>query len=196
MQDLKEFEETVNKYLPVRTPPVAIKLLKSDKDIPPGVPRPKKDLGHRVALCQGIAFARRNGVALAMLKEDMYCPLGIIVLGLMEPHPFFLEGDTALGRYARTREAAARIAQEHPRFSVGEYIGVVTSPLPSTALGDRQVSLLHSGSPEQIRALTRELIDVVGEGGGFVMGTSSSMAEADPELVKVWVDSTRDYGVY
>jgi hypothetical protein len=58
------------------------------------------------------------------------------------------------------------------------------------------VSLLKGGTPEQIRALTKELIEVVGRGGGFVMGASSSMAEADPELVKVWVDATREYGVY
>jgi len=58
------------------------------------------------------------------------------------------------------------------------------------------VSLLHGGTPDQIRALTREMIEVVGKGGGFIMATSSSMAEADPELVKVWVEATREYGVY
>jgi uroporphyrinogen-III decarboxylase len=58
------------------------------------------------------------------------------------------------------------------------------------------VSLLKGGTPEQIRALTKEMIEVVGKDGGFVMGASSSMAEADPELVKVWVDATKEYGVY
>jgi hypothetical protein len=31
---------------------------------------------------------------------------------------------------------------------------------------------------------------------GGSMGPSTSMAEADPERVKVWVDATREYGVY
>lgn len=58
------------------------------------------------------------------------------------------------------------------------------------------VSLLHGGTPEQIRAVTKELIDVVGQDGGFIMGASSSMAEADPGLVKVWVEATKEHGVY
>lgn len=132
MHHLKAFREAVDNYIRPRTPPVAVKLLKREADIPESAQRPLRDLGHRVALCQGFAFARRNGVTLAMLKEDQYCPLGIIALGLVEPPAFWLEGNTNLGRYAGTPEAAARIAQETPRFKVGEYVGAVTSPLPST----------------------------------------------------------------
>jgi uroporphyrinogen-III decarboxylase len=58
------------------------------------------------------------------------------------------------------------------------------------------VSLLHGGTPEEIRAHTKKLIEVVGRDGGFIMGPNTSMAEADPERVKVWVDATREYGVY
>jgi len=38
-------------------------------------------------------------------------------------------------------------------------------------------------------------IDVVGKGGGFIMGPRSAIDEANPELVKVWRDFTREYGV-
>jgi len=200
MQDLKVFEETVNKYLRVRTPPVAIKLLKSETDIPPGVQRPKKDLGHRVALCQGIAFARRNGVALAMLKEDMYCPLGIIVLGLIEPHPFFLAGDTALGRYARTREAAARIAQEHPRFNVGEYIGVVTSPLPSTVF-DVDIVLTYCNAAQAMRFIQaavyeegRHLEALQLPGGACAVGIVQTIHTGKCQLVMPCLGDRR-YGI-
>lgn len=132
MHHWKVFGEAVDKYLRPRTPPVAIKLLKSAPDIPKSAQRPLKDLKHRVALCQGFAYARRNGVTLAMLKEDQYCPLGVIVLGLAEPPSYWLKGNTNLGRYAGTPEAAMRIAAETPRFKVGEYIGVATAPLPNT----------------------------------------------------------------
>jgi hypothetical protein len=70
-------------------------------------------------------------------------------------------------------------------------------------LGDRicimagfPVSLLHSGSPDEIRAHTKKLIEVVGRDGGFIMGPNTSMAEADPDRVKVWVDATRGYGAH
>lgn len=58
------------------------------------------------------------------------------------------------------------------------------------------VSLLQSGTPEQIRALTKQLCEVVGKGGGFIMGTNTAMNNCDRDLVKIWVDATREYGVY
>ncbi len=58
------------------------------------------------------------------------------------------------------------------------------------------VSLLQAGSPEQVRALTKELCEVVGKDGGFIMGTNSAMNDCNAELVKAWVDATKEYGVY
>ena len=150
MQDLKAFGEAVERFIRPRTHPIAIKLLKRESDIPESAQRPSKDMGHRVALCQGFAFARRNSMTLAMLKEDMYCPVGIMVLGLTEPHPFWLEGNTNLERYAETPGAAARLAQETPRFKIGEYIGVVTTPLPSADF-DADVVLTYCNSAQALR---------------------------------------------
>jgi uroporphyrinogen-III decarboxylase len=37
----------------------------------------------------------------------------------------------------------------------------------------------------------------VGKGGGFIMTTGvGEMEGCKPELVKVWVDTTKEYGVY
>jgi uroporphyrinogen-III decarboxylase len=62
--------------------------------------------------------------------------------------------------------------------------------------GDMPLSLLQTGTPEQVKAYAKRLIDEVGEGGGFIMGTNTVMDYADPKLVKVWVDFTKEYGVY
>jgi hypothetical protein len=58
------------------------------------------------------------------------------------------------------------------------------------------VSLLQTGTPAQVKEYTRILIDVVGKDGGFIMGPRSVMDEADPALVKIWVDYTKEYGLY
>ena len=58
------------------------------------------------------------------------------------------------------------------------------------------LSLLQVGTPQQIKDYAKKLIDVVGKGGGFIMGPKSAMDECDPALVKVWRDFTREYGVY
>ncbi|RJP35741.1 MAG: hypothetical protein C4536_00135 [Actinobacteria bacterium] len=62
--------------------------------------------------------------------------------------------------------------------------------------GDMPLSLLQTGTPEQVREYAKKLIDVVGKGGGFIMNSNTVLDEADPGLLRVWVDFTREYGVY
>jgi uroporphyrinogen-III decarboxylase len=62
--------------------------------------------------------------------------------------------------------------------------------------GFMPVSILQVGTPEDVKAYAKKLIDVAGKNGGFIMGPSGAMDEANPELVKVWFDFTKSYGVY
>lgn len=62
--------------------------------------------------------------------------------------------------------------------------------------GGMPISMLQTGTPESIKEYTKKLIDVVGKDGGFIMGSSTVLDEAKPELVKVWVDFTKEYGTY
>lgn len=55
-------------------------------------------------------------------------------------------------------------------------------------------ALLQLGTVQQVRDLTKKMCEVLGKGGGFVMGANSAMDECDPELVKAWCDATREYG--
>ena len=58
-------------------------------------------------------------------------------------------------------------------------------------------SLLQAASPEEVRSFTIELCKKVGKGGGFIMSTTiGEMEGCKPELVKAWVDTTKEYGVY
>lgn len=61
-------------------------------------------------------------------------------------------------------------------------------------LGGMPNSLLQAGTPDEVRAETRKLCEIVGEGGGFVMNTAiGEMEGCRPDLVKVWVDATKEY---
>jgi len=60
--------------------------------------------------------------------------------------------------------------------------------------GNIPVSLLQVGTPQQVRDYTKKLIDTFAKDGGFIMSCAGVMDECDPELVKVWVDATREYG--
>ena len=57
----QEIGRIIEKYIRPITFPVAVKF-QEKKDQPPGkFKRPLKDLGHPIALCQGVALARRIG---------------------------------------------------------------------------------------------------------------------------------------
>jgi uroporphyrinogen-III decarboxylase len=62
--------------------------------------------------------------------------------------------------------------------------------------GNMPVSVLQVGTPDEIKSYCKKLIDVVGKDGGFIMCTRSVLDEAKPENVKIWIDFTKEYGVY
>ncbi|MGD0662289.1 MAG: uroporphyrinogen decarboxylase family protein [Syntrophorhabdales bacterium] len=62
--------------------------------------------------------------------------------------------------------------------------------------GNVPLSLLATGSPDDIRAYCKKLIDVVGREGGFIMDASTVLDDAKPENVKAMFEFTKEYGRY
>jgi len=63
--------------------------------------------------------------------------------------------------------------------------------------GNVPASLLNLGSPEEVRAYCRNLIEKVGKGGGFILdGATGIPDEAKPENVKAMVNAVTEYGLY
>jgi uroporphyrinogen-III decarboxylase len=64
-------------------------------------------------------------------------------------------------------------------------------------MGGMPVSLLAGGTVQEVREHTRRICEIVGKGGGFIMATSTGELEGcNPELVKAWVDATKEFGPY
>lgn len=63
-------------------------------------------------------------------------------------------------------------------------------------MGNISNDLLHLGTPEEMEACCKELVDVAGKGGGFILSTASGLQGAKPENVKAMIDFTKSYGVY
>ncbi|ATW27285.1 uroporphyrinogen decarboxylase family protein [Candidatus Formimonas warabiya] len=130
--------------------------------------------------------------------EKFYWPfLKKILLGLIEedltPIPFFE------GVYDQRLE----YLQELPKgkilgwFDRSNMVRVKEMLKDTMAItGGMPASLLQTGTPESVKEYTKKLIDTVGKDGGYMMNSSTVLDEAKPELVKVWVDFTREYGVY
>lgn len=124
-QNAKELERLVR----LNTYPLAVKLLKSEKDIPETAKRPVRDFGHHLSLCQAFSMSRREGTSVAMLKEDMWCFEPVVGFGLEKPPLRFLEGHNRFPQDVETLDAGANFARNFPRLEVGKYIGIISAPL-------------------------------------------------------------------
>ncbi|MCL4561023.1 MAG: hypothetical protein M1281_10450 [Chloroflexi bacterium] len=61
-------------------------------------------------------------------------------------------------------------------------------------MGDVPASLLKLGAPEEVTAYVKKLIDVVGEGSGFILSTGCDCpVDAKPENVKAMIDTGKGY---
>jgi hypothetical protein len=58
------------------------------------------------------------------------------------------------------------------------------------------LSILATGTPDQVRAYCKNLIDKVAPGGGFIMDSSTGLEDAKVENVQAMFEFTREYGVY
>jgi uncharacterized protein (DUF169 family) len=135
IQDYNRYGEELERALLLKTHPIAVKMLEKESDIPKGAFRPKKDKGYHLAQCQAFAMSRRQGVTIAMLKEDHWCWAPLLSYGLVEdPHHPIVDALTSL-----------------PHFPVGKYIGMVTAPL-NKATFEPDMVLVYS-TPAQLREM-------------------------------------------
>jgi len=64
-------------------------------------------------------------------------------------------------------------------------------------IGGMRNSILQAGTPDQVRAETKRVCEIAGEGGGFVMCPMiGEMDGCEPELVKIWVDTTKEFNAH
>jgi uncharacterized protein (DUF169 family) len=130
------YGDELERQLRLKTFPLALKLLEKEGDIPDGAQRPLKDFGYHLSLCQAFQISRRDGMALAMLKEDNWCPEPVIGYGLGEPPKYFLEGHNRYPHDVETLEAGSDAGSRKP-------LRPAISPF-----GSRQVRRSGFGSPQ------------------------------------------------
>jgi uncharacterized protein (DUF169 family) len=143
-----KYGEDLEISLILRTSPVAVKMIRTEAEIPKEAFRPKRDGKYHIAQCQAFGMSRREGKTVAMLKEDHWCPTALMCYGMV-PRP----------------DNMAMFGESFQSFETGKYVGIVTAPLKSaTFIPD--VVLIYS-NPGQIRAL---LLTMYG-GGEEQVGT-------------------------
>lgn len=137
MSNLAEFNkygEELEKFLLLRTSPIAVKMLEKEADIPKEAIRPKKDRKYHLAQCQAFALSRREGTTVAMLKEDHWCPTAVMAYGLV-----------------KKPESVDKWSHPYDSFEYGKYVGIVSAPLKRASFMP-DVVIIYA-KPAQLRGL-------------------------------------------
>ncbi len=112
MNEFNTYGDKLEKMLRLDNPPIAIKMLEKESDIPDSAVRPKKHRNYHLAQCQAYAMSRREKATVAMLKEDNWCLAPLMVYGHMSKD-----------------EKVLNNRPDYDCFEPGKYIGVLSAPL-------------------------------------------------------------------
>jgi len=140
--EFNKYGEELESLLCLKTSPVAVRMLRSEDEIPDGAYRPKRDKNKHYAQCQVFSLSRRDRMTVAMLKDDNWCLGPIMAYGLVEMPP----PPPAAG-------AAPSIQYKH--FEYGKYVGILTAPL-KTAQFEPDLVLVYSDT-NQLRDMLLSL---------------------------------------
>jgi len=176
--DVTEIERTLNAYIRPQTFPVAIRMVQDKSEIPPKAQSWRKR-GIRITNCQALGLARRQGLTIALTREDDSCPLGRIVLGFEPPASFYAEGNCCSGMYTETREAGNRSETAIEKFPYGEYQAMLAAPL-NRANFDPDVIAVY-GTPAQVMRLVHGALY---KNGGSLTGSTECRLDCSEVIVR------------
>jgi hypothetical protein len=62
--------------------------------------------------------------------------------------------------------------------------------------GGLPITLICTGTPDDVKSHLKKMIDVVGKGGGYIVDSGVVLDDAREDNVRAMLDFTREYGVY
>ena len=62
--------------------------------------------------------------------------------------------------------------------------------------GNVPITLIATGTPEQVKEYCKDLIDYCGRDGGYILCSGTQLDDARDETVRALIDFTKEYGVY
>ncbi len=80
-----------------------------------------------------------------------------------------------------------KVDMAHAKETVGK-VACIAGNVPNI--------LFRAGTPDDIKAYCKNLIDVVGKNGGYILSTAAGLQGAKPENVKAMIEYGKTYGVY
>ncbi len=164
LEQNQKLNAVISEYLRTATFPVAVKILKKGEPVPEMRAKiPTKNLGGRIAICQGMTMCRKHGTTLIFHKEDQSCPLAQVILGFVEEPDFVKDGSVVYPLYACNMDAAKRTQETTPKMEKADTGTVILAPLHRADF-DPDVVVIYA-NPAQI---TRMVQGALYNEGGYI----------------------------
>jgi uncharacterized protein (DUF169 family) len=160
MVSMKKIDEAMSTYVKHQTPPLAVKMLSSEDEIPEDAKRPLKDYGVSFTLCQALALGRKEAVTIVLDRESQSCPIALAGLGFVRPDEY-LSGNYTLAPVNRPPEAQKKAAEDMPRFEFGKFKSILISPILNASF-DPDVIIFY-GSGVQVMRMIQAAVFASGE---------------------------------
>ena len=150
--DLKDIDKALTDNLRPQTNPVAIRMCQTENELPAKTKFPVKDMGVNISLCHAITLARRYGWKMAVDKTSS-CYVAGLSMGFLPLLPDIVDGSfqAGLGLWGMSKQQAAEMIRDMPKFEYGKYKYVLMAPL-NKADFEPDVILLY-GNPAQVWVL-------------------------------------------
>lgn len=66
----------------------------------------------------------------------------------------------------------------------------------SPIMGNVPITMIATGTPEQVKACCKDLIDYCGKDGGYILCSGTQLDDAKEDTVRAMIDFTKEYGRY
>jgi len=187
----REFGKQFEEYLRPSAFPIAIKLIKSEKEIPSDSKRPNIDLKLQNFLCQNFKMARTYGWTIAVTEKDCACKLARAMYGWdpLNEETINFANKFSVGLYSKDIETAKKWF-ECLHILKNEYIGLVISPLTRTKIEPDVVQIYCN--PAQLMRLIQAYLyfkggilefTAAGRGGSCHDGVIKTLIRDEPQVV-------------
>ncbi|MFZ5562506.1 MAG: DUF169 domain-containing protein [Thermodesulfobacteriota bacterium] len=174
----------IETFIRPATFPLAVKIIKEDKAIPPDFKRPRQMFGFQNFVCQNFKMARTYGWSLAVTEQDINCYLARNIYGwdpateetISAAHQF------NIGLYAKDMEASKKL--EAHLFRLPEkFSGLTISPLTRARMVP-DVALIYCLPAQAMRLIQSYLFF---QGGALTFGSTGRIGSCHEGVIKTMV---------
>ncbi len=139
--------------LKIDTSPVAVHLVRSDEEIPDGIPRIDENTRH----CQMVDNVRRVGSHFYSVLEDQMCKGGAAVMGLTDMSPKLKSGEVYYNlKHFQSLDSAKTTMEKVPMVEANSIKAVIYSPLEKTTFKPDVILIITT--PKRIMELSQALL--------------------------------------